>query len=240
MANKKKKAEVLENQTTQKKPIKKSFIIKLSAIILAVVFFFACIGVVVNSYAPANPKDYHRWFLSGIFGSYDKEGNPETYWAVEKTKSGNNELMVYSEISVSGSYKNINELWLNLSDFYETETEIVVINGSSRTVNKYKLTATDLKANQNGWVKIYDLEDATASNDDDYENVTSTKFFIGFKTKINVRELVVTNADGKTIDYEVKGIKIDNQSISIEDENVKNAENPVSNLNDEQKLFTRE
>ena len=239
MANKKRKIEEIAEQKKDKKHIKKSFIIKLTAIILAVIFFVACVGIVVNSYAPANPKDYHRWFLSGINGSYNKEGNPKTYWAVSKMQSGNNDVTVYGEITVTGSYTKINEVWVNVSDLYEEETEIIVVNGSTKVVNKYLLKAEDLKKSQDGWLKIYDLEEAELDANDDYVKITSTKFFIGFNTAINVRELVVADADGNTIDYSIKGIKIDNQSTSIDDEEVKNAENGVSNLNDEQKLFNK-
>ena len=120
MANKKLKAK--EAEVATKKPTKKSFIVKLSAIIVAVIFFFGCVCMVLDSYAPANPKDYHVFALSGIFGSFNKNGNPNSYWAVDKTVSGNKQLSVYANLRASsGTYSNIKEIWVNVSDLYEEQ-----------------------------------------------------------------------------------------------------------------------
>ena len=237
MANKKLKTVSVTNNAKQSN--KKSFIIKLSAIILAVIFFILCVCFVIDSYAPANPKDYHRWVLSGINGSYNKEGNPKTYWQVEKTKVGEKGVTVYAKIRVS-SWSDVDAIWLNVSDLYEDKTEIEVQSGTSgKTVNEYKLTAIDLKQNQDGWIKIYDLDDANKNTTDSYDKITSNVVFVGFNTKIKVRELVVTKSDGSILTYTVEGIKIDAQEIQVSDSEVKNAENNVEKINDEGKTFSK-
>ncbi|MBO5888791.1 MAG: hypothetical protein J6Q58_01470 [Clostridia bacterium] len=242
MANKKRRVEEQEKQTA-KKPVKKSFIVKLSAIIVAVIFFIFCIGAVLDSYAPANPKDYHVWGLSGIFGSFNKNGNPESYWQVNKTKSGDNELAVYASLRVTGaSYSDIKEIWVNLSDLYEDQLEIDVINGSaSKSINKFNLKADNFKANKNGWVKIYDVVEANSNTTDNYLQITTTIFYIGFNTKINVRELVFVSKANNVLDYDVRGVKIGNQEIGVDDDELEDIENGanVVNIKDEQEFFKK-
>lgn len=220
-----------------KKPVSKSFIIKLVSVIVACVFFLICVSVVVNSYAPANPKDYHVWCLSGFSGSFNKNGNPKNYWGVDKTKSGNQEVTVYGNTSLITSYAKVSEIWLNVSDLYESEAKIEVVNQSSRVLNVYTLTADDLKADKDGWIKIYDTAKANENPSDDYKTITSSKISIGISTKLNVRELVFVNEGGKLAEYEVTGFKIENREFDVEDSKVSGAKNPVTNLNDEQKTF---
>lgn len=238
MANKKNNVTgEVSTEEKVKKPVNKSFIIKLVSVIVACVFFLACVSVVINSYAPANPKDYHVWCLSGISGSFNKSGNPKNYWGVDKTKSGNQDVTVYGNASLITSYSKVKEIWLNVSDLYETEAKIEIVNQSSRVLNVYTLTAEELKADKDGWIKIYDLTAANENPSDDYKTITASKFSFGISTKLNVRELVFVNEDGKLAEYEVTGIKIENREFKVDDAEVKDAKNPVTNLCDEQKTF---
>ena len=240
MANKRLREQQNNQETTPAKKVSKSFIIKLVACIVAVVFFLVCIAVVINSYAPANPKDYHRWFLSGINGSYEKDGNPNKYWQVEKKMSGDKYLSTYAQIELVGSYTSVNEIWINLSDLYEDKLEIEIINASSRTINKVTITADEMKDSENGWFNLYDLDVAKESTTDNILEVNSRKFSIGFNTKINVREIVFVkdkNTDGKyeIINYNITAEKIENQVTDLD--KITESETSIHNIKNEQTTF---
>lgn len=216
---------------------KKSLIIKITAIVLAVLFFLTCVAVIINSQAPANPKDYHVFCLSGFKGSFNKKGNPNSYWGVEKLKSGNDYFTVYGQVQTLGAYTNVSEIWMNVSDLYEDETDIEIVNQSSRVIKKFNLTAKNLKKSKDGWFKVYDLAEAKLDDSDNILAVNSSTFSFGIATKLNVREVVFVGKDGKLIDYNVKGIKISNQELDVEHKDVKDNPNSVLNIKNEQKTF---
>ena len=55
------------------------------AVALAVILVIALVTTtfLVDSFAIANPKCYHKFFLSTFNGSYDAENMPSTYWQVK-------------------------------------------------------------------------------------------------------------------------------------------------------------
>ena len=240
MANKRLREQQNNQEVASKKKASKSFIIKLVDCIVAVVFFLLCIAFVIDSHAPANPKDYDIWFLSGINGSYDKDGNPNKYWQVEKKMSGDKYLTTYAQLELVGSYTSVNEIWINLSDLYEDKLEIDIINASSRTINNVTITADEMKDSKNGWFKLYDLDVAKESNTDNVLEVNSRKFSIGFNTKINVREIVFVkdkNTDGKfeIINYNITAEKVDNQVTNLD--KITESETSIHNIKNEQTTF---
>lgn len=235
MANKKTTYNSTPVETRDKKHVNKNELIKIISIIVASIFFIVCIGFVINSQAPANPKDYNVWCLSGFHGSFDKKGNPNEYWSVEKKQSGNDVLVTYAQLEITGSYSNVNELWVNFSDLYAKETEIEIINGTSRVIKTFTLTAKDLKKSKDGWFKIYDEDDV--GKIDDVLAVTSRNFSIGISETLNVRELVFVKTDGEIIEYSVKGYKVATEVVSASDSRVTSDNNSVLNLNNEQSTF---
>lgn len=231
MANKTKREEnriILENE---KKEIRKKLIVKILSICLASIFFLLCVAFVVNTQAPANPRCYHFFCLSTFKGSFDKKGNPHTYWSVEKLQDENGgNVTTFVQVEVDGSYSNVGEIWVNLSDFYEQETQIKIVNGNSKEVGSYALTAKAVKESKNGWFKIFDVGESDSA-------VTSYKFNVGFSTKINVRELVFLKKDGSVLGYTVQGEKTEAGLISIDDERITENKNSVLNVKDEQDTF---
>ena len=68
-----------------KKQVKKAkkFNLKVFAMVMAIVVFLVASLFVLDTFAPANPKVYHRFALSTIFGSFDGEDTPNSYYQVQ-------------------------------------------------------------------------------------------------------------------------------------------------------------
>ena len=212
--------------------------LKIISVTLASLFFLFCVAFVINTQAPANPKDYHVFCLSAFKGSFDKKGNPNNYWKVEKRrKTDGEDLTLYVQTEIVGSYKNLNEIWVNLSDLYESETVIEVKNGSSRDVGSFKLTSDTLKQSQSGWFKIYDADDVDDENGSSTKSLVFSELSIGFKTQINVREIVYLKADGTIIDYKIEGEKTVAGLIDVSNEKITSNPNSILNIKDEQSTF---
>ncbi len=238
MANKKLKEQQNKTNVKEKTIIKKSTLIKILSVTLACLFFLFCVAFVIDTQAPANPKDYHVFCLSAFKGSFDKKGNPNNYWKVQKQRNTDGEdLTLYVQTEIVGSYKNLNEIWVNLSDFYETQTVIEVKNGSSRDVGSFKLHSDDLKQSQHGWFKIYDADDIDDENGSTTKSLVYGEISIGFKTQINVREIVYLKADGTVIDYKIEGEKTVAGLIDVDDEKITSNPNSILNVKDEQSTF---
>ncbi len=212
---------------------------RVLAIALAVIMVIALITAtfVVDSLAIANPKCYHKFFLSSFNGSYDAENMPVSYWQVKSLKddSGNN-LNVQAKVElpiVDYGERVLGQIWINVSDFSDEKLEIFVYYGSSDkplNVDKkpFTLTRKDVKNSKDGWFKIYDFEDS--------ENFVKTStyvddFSITFSTGIRVREMVFIDSE-----YElVKDITVINEYLEGHQNN-KN-DNPISFAVDESRYF---
>ncbi len=176
--------------------------IKIGFVLLLIVT--ACF--VIDSFAPANPKCYHKWVLSTFNGSYDVKGNPKTYWEPEQFVDEETGIPAISFIVVDTTVTNndgVNEIWLNLSDFKEYSTTILIRQGAGlagvRELKQYQLTAKALKKDGDGWVKIYD----TDLGDKKYEgNNYSKTFSIGFATDIRVREIAFVGNNNSEVKFE--------------------------------------
>ncbi len=166
--------------------------LKISAICAFVLLLVITAGFFIDSFAPANPKCYHKWVLSTFNGSYDKKGCPKTFWKPEQLVDEEKGVRAISYIVAETTVTNnegINEIWLNLSDFKEATTTIFIRQGeggSGKEIKQFTLNAKDLKASSDGWIKIYDVDDG----DKKYEGTSyNKKFSIGFVTNIKVREM---------------------------------------------------
>ena len=130
--------------------------VKITAICLAVFLFLLSILLLFNSFAPYNPKCYHVFGLSGLFGSFNKNGNPTNYYQTEKTTN------IVELIHISAINREVYYVWINVSDMEEDST-ISLYNGPSSDTNstlvllsEYTLTGKDLQNDNDGWICIYD------------------------------------------------------------------------------------
>jgi hypothetical protein len=208
-----------------------AFIIALS--LVAVVFL-------VDSFAIANPKCYHKFLLSTFHGSYDKKDMPKTYWQVRsyKDKETNEVLPLYAKAKLSlDSLGNnhLGQIWIYVSDFAGDKLEITVgQTEQNETLNKkgaYKITAEDIKNSKDGWFKVYDYTDKTNFK----TPMTSiTIYWIGFSTDIRIREMVFIDKHGAVAD----GVdEIKEYLGKQENSGYADLDNPISNAVDEKKFF---
>lgn len=236
MANRKLKqaAEDAAKVANKKRKIRTAGLV--SAILLSVIFFAVCSMVVVNSYAPYNPKSYHRWVLSTMHGSYDKEGLPSTYFQVEDYENGEPTSI---KIETTSEGKNVAAVCVNLSDLNKSDVKFSLYNGSKTAVaqntclGNFELRGEDLKKSKDGWIKIYDANNPTISN----TNVTSKTFYLTIDKKIRVRELVLLDGDGKIMTYTVKGYVLGNKTFDKSETEVKDKTHNVYKIADEQKTY---
>ena len=175
--------------------------VKITAICLAVILFLFSILLLLNSTAIYNPKPYHVFGLSGIFGSFNKKGNPKTYYQTEKTSN------IIELMHIRPNNSEVYYVWINVSDMQE-DSVIYLYNGedSSKVSNltllgEYYLSGEELKKDSDGWICIYDRNNSPI-------NYLTVHFYIGTKTKMRIREVLVFDnieASGP-IAYDVKGI----------------------------------
>ena len=213
---------------------------RVLAVALAVILVIALVTTtfLVDSFAIANPKCYHKFFLSTFKGSYDAENMPSTYWEVKgyEDNEGNSlKVKAKMELPITNKAERVlGQIWINVSDFAGDKLEIFSYYGTSEyALNKnetpYTLTAKDIKNSQDGWFKVYDFEDtenfAKASNyTDDYS--------ITFSTGIRVREMVFIDTE-----YElIKNIKVINEYLD-QNLNTEVKEHPITLAVDESKYF---
>lgn len=225
-------------QTTAKKKFNFSaFHIKLISVIAVSLIFLLAVGFFVDSFAPANPKSYHRWLLSTFNGSYNKEGLPKTYMQIE-TKANNETAeratsYVWSTVSVTEG-AGVNEIWVNVSDLYEEEVSIKVRTGKSESntilLKTYKLSKQELKKSKDGWIKIYDLD----NGDKPHTATYGQTFAIGFEAGIRLREIGFVGNGGYEVQIEECGTAIDDMVDAVTS---KTEGSEVSKVCDEQKTF---
>ena len=117
---------------------------RVLAIALAVVMVIALVTAtfVVDSLAIANPKCYHKFFLSSFNGSYDAENMPVTYWQVKSLKddAGNN-LKVKAKVElpiIDKGERVLGQIWINVSDLEGERLEIFAYYHTSNTTSVNK------------------------------------------------------------------------------------------------------
>ncbi len=158
--------------------------VKITAIGLAVLLFLFSVLLLLNSFAPYNPKCYHFFGLSGISGSFNKKGNPKNYFQVENTAN------VIELAHLNALNSSIYYVWINVSDMVE-DSVIYLYNGSDASgtmtlLSEYNLTGSELSNDSDGWICIYD---GTA-----YTKDISKHFYLGTKNKMRIREVVLLNS----------------------------------------------
>lgn len=231
----------LENKQKQQKSKKKfkisAFQVKLISVIAVSLIFLTAVGFFIDTFAPANPKCYHRWVLSTFNGSYDKKGSPKTYMQFETIADTEESEIATSYVWLRTSVTEgagVKEIWINVSDLYEDEAVIKIRAGKSEAntelLKEYKLTSKELKQSKDGWIKIYDL----ANGDKEHVSQTSQTYAIGFETKIRLREVGVVGNGGYEALIEECGTAIDK---TISDETSKTEGSEVKKICDENSTF---
>ena len=221
---------------TNSKKVFKTIIACVIAVLFVVVSCF-----MVNSFAPANPKCYHKFMLSTFNGSYDQEGMPKTSWKVRVFKDKGTEKQSTTFVKVNlnileSNVRSLNQIWINVSDFYRDSIEVSSFFGSvqMQKLNKdkpYTLTASDIKKSKDGWFKIYDSKDSK-----NFIEATPglRDIWIGFSTEINVREMVFIDSKNELIKAPTTSeLYLDNHTHKIEDV----SENSITTMFDESALF---
>lgn len=184
---------------TNNKKIFKRVLAGAIALIVALVIVASLF--LIDSFAIANPKCYHKFLLSTFNGSYNAENMPSTYWQVEalEDESGN-PLKMKAKVELPIKDKGeryLGQIWINVSDLESSEIKIYTYYHTSNTTTNAKalnkdgkpfvLTANELRKSEDGWFKIYDFED-TENFDKAYTHIDD--YSIVFTAGIRVREMV--------------------------------------------------
>lgn len=185
-----------------KKQVKKAkkFNVKVFAMIMAIVVFLVASLFVLDTFAPANPKVYHRFALSTIFGSFDGDDTPNSYYQVQIQKSTVSGEKQYScintEIRTTNS-ENVKEIWINLSDLYDEELKIYLSTGwegKSKYLSERTYSKSDIKNSSDGWFRVY------KTGKEDGLVINSSGFYgqlrFSFSSNCKVREIVVVDMKG--------------------------------------------
>ena len=180
-----------------KKEIKtaKKFNKKIFAMVMAIVLFLTAILFVVDSFALANPKVYHRFALSTVFGSFDGKDTPNTFYQVKIQKNIETGEKQYSCINTqvtTTSNENIKEIWINLSDVYDNELKIFLSTGwnsKSKYLSDRTYSKSDIKRNKDGWFRVYSNKDGLKISDGDFHG----QLRVSFSGNVKVREIVVVD-----------------------------------------------
>ena len=213
-------------------------LIKIGVIALAVLFFLTCSVFVIDRMGDANPKCYKKFFLSTFHGSYDVDDAPSSYWQVEPKQNKDGERVpTYARFSLTThDSENVGEIWINISDLKEGELKITIGHGISNLTIAGSLTisAEDVKASEDGWFKIYD-----ANNPGDIKTFASKYVWVGFENNVRVREIGFKDLHGHAPEtVELRGMSIEDSPL-MEASKLKDQDNNVNNVNDEQKYFTK-
>ncbi len=183
------------NKKAKKTELSKKGKIVISVILAVIVFLVAGLFV-VDSFAPANPKPFHKWVLSTFSGSFDGEDTPNTFYQVQIQKNIETGERQYScintKISTTNS-ENVKEIWVCFSDLYEDNIEIFLSTGwqgKSKYLSQRSYSKADVKGDKDGWFRIYNREK-------DGLVINSSGFYgqlrIGFSANVKVREIVVVD-----------------------------------------------
>ena len=188
-----------------------SHVLKIAVCAVSIIFLVA-VGFFIDTFAPANPKCYHRWVLSSFHGSYNAKGCPETYMqfnTLANTETGERATKyIWTRVTVTEG-AGVNEIWINVSDLYEDKAVIKIRTGKSESntvlLKQYTLTAEELKKSKDGWIKIYDLD----KGDKPHTSTYNQTFCIGFETEIRLREIGYVGNYGYDTQIEEWGTAID-------------------------------
>ena len=187
-----------KKQTKQTKKLSKKAK-KVLAIVIASIVFFTAALFAVDSLADANPKSYHRFFISTFAGSFEADGCPNTYYQVEIKKDAQSGKTEYSCINTkigTTNSANVKEIWVNLSDFKKDELTIFLSKGweaKSGYLTETKITRSQIKNSEDGWFKVYSKSSGLEVNSSGFYG----QLRIGFSENIRVREIVVVDVNGK-------------------------------------------
>ena len=189
---------VLEKAVKKARTIKKAM--RIIAIILAIIAFITAGLFVVDSFAPASPKVYHKFVISTFSGSFDGEGTPNSAYQVEIQKNSQSGEVQYFCINTNVSTTNnvnIKEIWISFSDVYEEELNIFTSmgwQGKSKYLSERTYTKSQIRNNENGWFKIYN------TGKEEGLKVQQPEFYgqlrVGFSANVKVREIVVVDIKG--------------------------------------------
>lgn len=179
--------------------ILKSKWLKIGAIVLACLMFLISILAILNTFAPNNPRCYHSFGLSGLFGDFDKSGNPKTYYQAYYAE----DYVEYVTVKVNKiDNANVKEIWINVSDMYDKSIKIYTRHASDSLGTLYKvddadyiLDAKTLSKDVDGWICLYMRKE----ND----SLTASTYHFGFQNQIKVRELVFVDVNNKVMTYNV-------------------------------------
>ena len=235
-------SEILKNKWT-----------KIVAIALACITLLISILAILNTFAPYNPKCYHAFGLSGIWGDFDSSKNPKTYYQAYYA----DEYVEYVSLKVTKvDNANVKEIWVNVSDMYDKSIKIYTRHASDSLgvlykVNNntdYTLQGKTLAEDKDGWICLF-----TRSQNN---SLTASTYHIGFQNQIKVRELVFVDENDKVMSYTINAyarrvnsdtnesesagnidkISLSNAS-SLADGRLKDQILSMNNLNDEQDTF---
>ena len=210
---------------TKKIKNKKKLITTLIAVASVIVIAISSLFV-IDSFAPANPKCYHKFVASTFNGSYDKDGLPKSYWQVSPVKMEKDGKVDFATfyaryyVQYESSSEYTSEIWINVSDFYGDSTKITIAKGGGPLPNitfdeetyEYALTKNKVKNSEDGWIKIFD-SDWKGTFD-----VSSMYLWVGFKNaKIRVREIAFISSEGNLSN---KYNDVTNMGLYDEDANV--------------------
>ena len=243
----------MRNKEVKTKKSKKSKMTKKAKIViasvLAVIAFLTAGLFVLDSFAPASPKPYHKFALSTFTGSFDAEGLPSSYYQVQIQKEVGKNEAEYSCINTKVSTiesENIREIWVSFSDLYENELNIVLSTGwegKSKFLSERTYSKSDVKNNENGWFKVYSSggEGFKYNGSGVYGQIR-----FAFSANVKVREILVVAVDGRvgtvTVDHCSNGpkpIKGQNDDYAAVHGN-KFTPSDVGNVCDEKSLYTQE
>ena len=191
MANKKRN--VPNKEEPKKINAKKWISIGLS--VFLIISILLSVLFVIDSFAPANPKVYDRWVLSGINGSYDGKDTPNTFYQVEIHQDYDSGEVLYSCVDLKVSSTNsepIKEIWINISDLYESKLNIFLGKGTAGATKLLKditLTANDIRNDEDGWFRLYNNKNGLNYNVSGFYG----ELKIGFSANIKLREVVVVD-----------------------------------------------
>lgn len=235
----------MKSYSSKKQPKKEKFKFEFTkkniAIILAVALglvFITASLFIVDSFSPANPKVYHRWFVSTFAGSFDGKDTPNTYHQIEIKQDAETGEPLYSCVNLTLNPTNntkAKEIWINFSDLYASE--LTVFLGYGHTINVQHIvtktfTEKQVRANEDGWFLLYSSTDGLSLNGE-----RSIK--IGFSANVKFREIYfvgLTNKIGTAVDSCSYGLKPTKEE-SVD--HVKASKSDADNVVDEPTTFRK-
>ncbi|MBE5743215.1 MAG: hypothetical protein E7358_00665 [Clostridiales bacterium] len=195
MANKRRKNETQDIVEMEKVNVKKLMTVLLVTVLIVSVILSTLF--LVNSFAPANPKVYHRFFLSGISGSFDGKDTPNSYSQIEIQRDGDTDEQLYTCVDIKLSTwdaRPIKEIWINISDLYEPSLNIFLgkgTAGSTKLLKDITLTANDIKNNdKDGWFRLYNNSNGLEYNVSGFYG----ELKIGFSANVKLREVAIVDS----------------------------------------------